>query len=64
MLALSRKKGEGIVIGGLDGEPEIRVVVSQVRGDKVTLLIDAARSVPVHRSEVFEKVLAAEKLEN
>ena len=47
MLVLSRKKGESIVIG--EG---VRIVVVQVRGDKVRLGIEADKSIVVDREEV------------
>lgn len=51
MLVLSRHKDEVITIGN-----DIRVVVVDIRGDKVRLGIEAPRDVPVHRLEVFKKV--------
>lgn len=52
MLVLSRKRGEQIVIGnGL-----ARIAVTAIQGDKVRLGIEAERSVPVHRAEVFEAI--------
>ena len=54
MLVLTRRAGESIVIGD-----EVRVVVLDVRGDTVRLGIEAPRSVPVHRAEVYAEVQAA-----
>jgi carbon storage regulator len=51
MLVLSRCKGEEIVIGN-----EIRVMVIDVRGDKVRLGITAPRDVSIHRREVYDKI--------
>ena len=51
MLILSRKKNECIVIG--DG---IRVMVAEIRGDKVRLGIEAPKDIPVHRREVFDAI--------
>jgi carbon storage regulator len=48
MLVLSRKSGEKIVIGDT-----IKIVVVEIRGDKVRLGIEADRSVGVHREEVW-----------
>jgi len=50
MLVLSRKVGERLVIAG-----NITVVVSAVKGNKVTLAIDAPPSVPVDRAEVHAR---------
>lgn len=55
MLVLSRHKNEVIVING--GTPdEITIVVVEIRGDKVRLGIEADRSIPVHRKEVWEAI--------
>lgn len=51
MLVLSRKKNESIVIGD-----KIKIVVVEVRGDKVRLGIDAPSDVAVHRQEVYEAI--------
>jgi carbon storage regulator len=51
MLVLSRKKNESIVIND-----EIRIVVVEIRGDKVRLGVEAPREVPVHRREVYEAI--------
>ena len=51
MLVLSRKKDEWIEIGG-----DIRIVVIEVRGDKVRLGIEAPREMPVHRKEVADAI--------
>ena len=56
MLVLSRKKNESIVIG-----ENITITVMEIRGDKVRLGIEAPKDVPVHRQEVFEKVLEEKK---
>ncbi len=62
MLVLSRRENESIVIGGLDGSPEIVVCVVEIRGGKIRLGIGAPRDVPVHRMEVFRS-LAAQQAE-
>lgn len=54
MLVLSRKKDETIVIG--EGENQIRLMVVEIRGDKVRLGIEAPRDVPVHRQEVYDAI--------
>ena len=56
MLVLSRKVGESIVIGG-----EVVVTVLEVRGEVIRLGIDAPRDVVVHRSEVVEAIVVAER---
>lgn len=54
MLILSRHKDEQIVIP----EQSIVVTVIDIRGDKVRIGIEAPANVPVHRREVWERVLA------
>jgi carbon storage regulator len=56
MLVLSRKLSEEIIIGD-----SIRVVVIEVRGDKVRLGIDAPRSTPVLRKEVADAIAKEQK---
>jgi len=51
MLVLSRKKDESVVIN-----KNIRIVVVEIRGDKVRLGVEAPKEVPVHRSEVYEAI--------
>ncbi len=56
MLVLSRQKDESIIIGD-----DIRVMVVDVRGDRVRLGITAPRGVPVHREEVYEAIQREKK---
>ena len=51
MLALSRKKGESIIIGD-----HIEIVVLSVSGDQVKLGIAAPRSIAVNRKEIYEQI--------
>ena len=51
MLVLSRKKDEVIVIND-----NIRIMVVEIRGDKVRLGIDAPRDMPVHREEIWKVI--------
>lgn len=53
MLSVSRKKGEGILIGD-----EIRISVKEIRGNKVVLGIDAPREVEILRDELVKYELA------
>lgn len=57
MLVLSRKKDEKIIIGD-----QIKVMVIEIRGDKVRLGIDAPKEVAVHREEVYEAIQREQKL--
>ncbi|GAB5443489.1 MAG: hypothetical protein Fues2KO_38380 [Fuerstiella sp.] len=54
MLVLSRKQGQSIRI-----DDEILVTVSEVRGGRVRLSIDAPRHVRILRKEVLERDFAA-----
>jgi carbon storage regulator len=51
MLVLSRKKSERIRIND-----DITIVVVEIRGDKVRLGVDAPKSVPIHRDEVYAAI--------
>ncbi len=53
MLVLTRKATQSIMIGD-----DIEVRVLSVVGDKVRLGVTAPRSVPVHRDEVYEEIVA------
>ena len=55
MLVLTRKTGESIQI-----DENISVTVSQVRGGRVRLSIDAPRDVRVVRKEVLERDFGTE----
>jgi carbon storage regulator len=54
MLVLSRKINQSIMIGD-----DVRIVIVAVDRDQVKLGIEAPRSVPVHRSEVYEEIRRA-----
>lgn len=51
MLVLTRRAGESIVIGN-----EVTVTVLEVRGDQIRIGIDAPKTVPIHREEVYVQV--------
>jgi len=51
MLALTRKKGESIIIGD-----EITITVLSVSGESVKIGIDAPRHIPVNRQEIFLQI--------
>ena len=52
MLALTRKKGESIVIGD-----DITITVLSVSGESVKLGISAPRHIPVNRQEIYNQIL-------
>jgi carbon storage regulator len=51
LLVLSRKLNQAIMIGD-----DVRIVVVAVDRDTVKLGIEAPRTIPVHRSEVYEEI--------
>ncbi len=51
MLVLTRKAGEGIIIGD-----DIRVTVIEVKGGGIRLGIEAPSEVKIHRTEVYERI--------
>ena len=64
MLALSRKKGESLIINN-----NIEVMILETHGDQVKIGISAPKEIPVYRKEVYlqiqkenEEVMATEKL--
>jgi carbon storage regulator CsrA len=60
MLVLSRKSQEAVVVGGSVGfERLLKVTVLEIGNGKVRLGFDIDAAVPVHRWEVWEKILAA-----
>jgi carbon storage regulator len=59
MLVLSRKHQEAVVVGGVNGfDPILKVTVLEIRGRTVKLGFEVDSSVPVHRSEVWDRIRA------
>ena len=59
MLVLSRKNQESGVIGGDDGlHRMLKVTVLGIRGAIVKLGFEVDPDIPVHRSEVWERIQA------
>ena len=57
MLVLSRRSRESVVVGGDDGIHRLlKVTVLGVSGGNVRLGFEADAGVPVHRSEVRERI--------
>lgn len=51
MLALTRKKGESLVINN-----NIEITVLEIRGDQIKIGIRAPKDVPVYRKEVYIQI--------
>lgn len=56
VLALSRKKGESIIIGS-----DVEIIVLGISGDQVKLGIVAPKDITVHRKEIYEQIIDANK---
>ena len=51
MLALTRKKGEALMINN-----NVEITILEVRGDQVKLGISAPKDVPIYRKEVYLQI--------
>ena len=51
MLALTRRKGESLVINN-----NVEITVLEIRGDQVKIGISAPKEVPVYRKEVYLQI--------
>jgi carbon storage regulator CsrA len=57
MLVLTRKNLESVVVGGSDGsEHMLKVTVLEIGRGKVRLGFEANADIPVHRSEVWDRM--------
>lgn len=56
MLALSRKKGEALIINN-----DIEITVLEVKGEQVKLGISAPKDVPIYRKEVYVQIQESTK---
>ncbi|MCR4717802.1 MAG: carbon storage regulator CsrA [Lachnospiraceae bacterium] len=56
MLALSRKSGESIIVGN-----NVEITILEVKGDQVKVGINAPKSVPVYRKELYLQIQEANK---
>ena len=51
MLVLTRKSGQGVVIGD-----DIRISIVSIDGDRVRVGIEAPKEISVHREEVYLEI--------
>jgi len=56
MLALSRKKGEALILNN-----DIEITVLEIKGEQVKLGISAPKQVSVYRKEVYRQIQEANK---
>lgn len=53
MLALTRKKGEALIVNN-----NVEITILEVRGDQVKVGIAAPKDVPIYRKEVYLQIQA------
>lgn len=53
MLILTRRRGEVIKVGD-----DITVTVLSIKGNQVSLGVDAPRNIAVHREEIYDRIEA------
>ncbi|MFT4144597.1 MAG: carbon storage regulator CsrA [Mobilitalea sp.] len=51
MLALSRKVNESIIVGA-----DVEITILEVKGDQVKIGINAPKSVPIYRKEIYLQI--------
>lgn len=56
MLALSRKKGEALMIRN-----DIEITILEIKGEQVKIGISAPKEIPVYRKEVYIQIQEANK---
>ena len=56
MLALTRKKGEALMINN-----NVEITILEVRGEQVKIGISAPKDVPIYRKEVYLQIQAENK---
>ena len=56
MLVLTRKVGEGIIIGD-----DIKVTVIELKGGGIRLGIEAPPEMKIHRQEVYDRIIQENK---
>ena len=56
MLALSRKKGEALVINN-----NVEITILEVKGEQVKIGISAPKEVPIYRKELYVQIQESNK---
>lgn len=56
MLALSRKMNESIMLGN-----DIEVTILEIKGDQVKIGVNAPKSVPIYRKELYLQIQQSNK---
>ncbi len=56
MLALTRKPKESIIIGN-----EVEVTILEIKGDQVKIGINAPKTIPVYRKEIYVQIQQSNK---
>lgn len=56
MLALSRKVNESLMIGN-----DIEITILEIKGDQVKIGIEAPKSVPIYRKEIYLQIQESNK---
>lgn len=56
MLALSRRVNESIMLGN-----DIEITILEVKGDQVKIGINAPKSVPIYRKEIYLQIKESNK---
>lgn len=56
MLALSRKLNESIMLGN-----DIEITILEIKGDQVKIGINAPKSVPIYRKEIYLQIQESNK---
>lgn len=51
MLALARKVNQSIMIGN-----DVEITILEIKGDQIKLGINAPKSVPIYRKEIFAQI--------
>lgn len=56
MLALSRKANESIIVGN-----NVEITILEIKGEQVKIGINAPKSIPVYRKELYLQIQEANK---